>query len=192
MSLIPAFEIGVWNAWIFTVCSLIPLIFVFRPLVSRGQKEGTAFTASFSKMQKNAFSSHQLIYFILFIYSIFVPLKLGTVWFYVGLSVFLVGLIPYAMLAVNFVTTPLDQPVTRGIYRYSRHPMYVTGFLMLLGAGIASASWILLLLFVVDIILPPLFIEAEERYCLEKYGNAYREYMNRTPKYIGIPKSEGK
>jgi len=175
MSLVPAFEIGVWNAWIFTVCSLIPLIFVFRPLVSRGQKEGTAFTASFSKMQKNAFSSHQLIYFILFIYSIFVPLKLGTVWFYVGLSVFLVGLIPYAMLAVNFVTTP-------------RHPMYVTGFLMLLGAGIASASWILLLLFVVDIILPPLFIEAEERYCLDKYGDDYREYMNRTPRWIGIPK----
>jgi len=189
MSLVPVFKIGVWNAWIFTVCSLIPLIFVFRPLVTRGHKEGTAFTASFSKMQKNAFSSHQLIYFILFIYSIFVPLKLGTVWFYVGLPIFLVGLIPYAMLAVNFVTTPLDKPVTRGIYRYSRHPMYVTGFLMLLGAGIASASWILLLLFVVDIILPPLFIEAEERYCLEKYGDAYREYMDRTPRWLGLPKS---
>jgi protein-S-isoprenylcysteine O-methyltransferase Ste14 len=189
MSLVPAFQIGVWNAWIFTVCSLIPLILVFRPLVSRGQKEGTAFTASFSKMQKNAFSSHQLIYFILFIYSIFVPLKLGTVWFYVGLPIFLVGLIPYAMLAVNFVTTPLDQPVTRGIYRYSRHPMYVTGFLMLLGAGIASASWILLLLFVVDIILSPLFVEAEERYCLDKYGDAYREYMDRTPRWLGLPKS---
>ena len=189
MSLVPAFKIGVWNAWIFTVCSLIPLIFVFRPLVTRGHKEGTAFTASFSKMQKNAFSSHQLIYFILFIYSIFVPLKLGTVWFYVGLPIFLVGLIPYAMLAMNFVTTPLDKPVTRGIYRYSRHPMYVTGFLMLLGAAIASASWILLLLFVVDIILLPLFVEAEERYCLEKYGNAYREYMNKTPKWIGMPKS---
>ena len=189
MSLVPAFQIGVWNAWIFTVCSLIPLVFVFRPLVARGHKEGAAFTASFSKMQKNAFSSHQLIYFILFIYSIFVPLKLGTVWFYVGLSVFLVGLIPYAMLAANFVKTPLEKPVTRGIYRYSRHPMYVTGFLMLLGTGIASASWILLLLFVVDIILPPLFIEAEERYCLEKYGDAYREYMDRTPRWLGLPKS---
>jgi protein-S-isoprenylcysteine O-methyltransferase Ste14 len=192
MSLIPAFDIGVWNAWIFMVASLIPVIFLFMALVTRGHKEGTAFTASFSKMQKNAFSSHQLIYFILIIYSIFVPLKLGTVWFYVGLPVFLVGLIPYAMLAVNFVTTPLAQPVIRGIYRYSRHPMYVTGFLMLLGAGIASASWILLLLFVVDIILPPLFIEAEERYCLDKYGDDYREYMNRTPRWIGIPKSVAK
>jgi protein-S-isoprenylcysteine O-methyltransferase Ste14 len=189
MSLVPAFEIGVWNVWIFMVCSLIPVIFLFRPLVIRGQEEGVAFTAYFSKIQKNAFSSTQLIYFILIIYSIFVPLKLGTVWFYVGLPVFLVGLIPYAMLAVNFVTTPLDKPVTRGIYRYSRHPMYVTEFLVLLGAGIASASWIFLLLFVVDIILPHLFVEAEERYCIEKYGDAYREYMNRTPRWLGIPKS---
>jgi protein-S-isoprenylcysteine O-methyltransferase Ste14 len=190
MSLIPAFEIGVWNVWIFMVPNLILVIFLFMPLVTRGQKEGIAFTASFSKMQKNAFSSHQLIFFILIIYSIFVPLKLGTVWFYVGLPVFLVGLIPYAMLTVNFLTTPLDKPVTRGIYRYSKHPMYVTGFLVLLGAGIASASWIFLLLFVVDIMLSLLFIEAEERYCIEKYGDAYREYMNRTPRWIGLPKSE--
>ena len=189
MSAIPAFEIGVWNAWIFMVCSLIPVIFLFMPLVSRGQKEKTAFTAYFSKMQKNAFSTTQLIFFILIIYSIFVPLKLGTVWFYIGLPVFLIGFIPYAMLAANFVTTPLDKPVTRGIYRYSRHPMYLTMFLMLLGAGIASASWIFLLLSVVDIIMPLLFVEAEERYCLDKYGDAYREYMNRTPRWIGIPKS---
>jgi steroid 5-alpha reductase family enzyme len=189
MSLIPAFNIGVWNAWIFMVCSLIPVIFLFMPLVSRGLKEGTPFTASFSKTQKNAFSSNQLIYFILVIYSIFVPLKLGTVWFYVGLPVFLIGLIPYAILAANFLTTPLDKPVTKGIYHYSRHPMYVIAFPMYLGAGIASASWIFLLLSVIDLILPHLFVEAEERYCLDKYGDAYREYMDRTPRWLGIPKS---
>jgi len=92
-------------------------------------------------------------------------------------------------LAANFVTTPLDKPVIKGIYRYSRHPMYLTMFLMLLGAGIASASWIFLLFSVVDIIMPHLFVEVEERYCLDKYGDAYRGYMNRTPRWIGMPKS---
>jgi len=28
----------------------------------------------------------------------------------------------------------------------------------------------------------------EERFYLKKYGDAYREYMNRTPRWIGIPK----
>jgi len=29
----------------------------------------------------------------------------------------------------------------------------------------------------------------QERFLLEKYGTAYKEYMNRTPKWIGIPKT---
>jgi protein-S-isoprenylcysteine O-methyltransferase Ste14 len=32
-------------------------------------------------------------------------------------------------------------------------------------------------------------IGAEERFLLEKYGDVYREYLNRTPRWIGIPKS---
>ena len=192
MSLVPAWEIGVWNAWIFMVCSLIPVIFLFKPLVSRGKEGETDFTVNFSKMQKNAFSTNQLLYFLVVIYSIFVPLKLGTAWFYVGLPVFLVALIPYVIMTVNFVATPLDQPVTTGIYRYSRHPSYLLMFPVLLGTGIASASWIIILFSVISKILTSLFATAEERHCLEKYGDAYRDYINRTPRWIGIPKAETK
>jgi protein-S-isoprenylcysteine O-methyltransferase Ste14 len=31
-------------------------------------------------------------------------------------------------------------------------------------------------------------ILVEERTCLNKFGNAYREYMDRTPRWLGIPK----
>jgi steroid 5-alpha reductase family enzyme len=120
MSLIPAFEIGVWNVWIFMVCSLIPTFLL--PLVARGREEEASFTDYFSKLQKRALLSLHLIYIVLVLYSIFVPLKLGTVWFYVGLIIFLLGLVPYAMVIVNFANTPPDKPVTKGIYRYSRHP----------------------------------------------------------------------
>jgi protein-S-isoprenylcysteine O-methyltransferase Ste14 len=30
---------------------------------------------------------------------------------------------------------------------------------------------------------------SEERTCLEKYGDAYLEYVKKTPRYLGIPKS---
>jgi len=36
------------------------------------------------------------------------------------------------------------------------------------------------------------FIKIEEAFTLGHYGKAYREYMNRTPRWIGIPKSEKK
>ena len=43
MSLIPAFQIGVWNAWIFMLCSLIPLFLAL--LASKGREKGSNFTA---------------------------------------------------------------------------------------------------------------------------------------------------
>jgi protein-S-isoprenylcysteine O-methyltransferase Ste14 len=192
MSLIPAFEIGLWNAWIFMIWLLVPFFLVPLNIIPKGREEGSDFTAEFSKTQKYALLSLHIIYLLSIIYSIFVPLKLGTAWFYAGLAIYLLGLIPYAMVWVGFVTTPPDKLVTKGIYRYSRHPMYLAPFLVLVGVGIAAASWVFLLLSILYMIMPLLFVETEERHCLKYYGDAYREYMKRTPRWIGIPKSEGK
>jgi len=193
MSLIPAFEIGVWNAWIFTIWLMI--VFFLEPLniIPKGREEGNDFTAEFSKTQNYVLRAMHIIYLLLIIYSIFVPLKLGTAWFYAGLPIYLLGLIPYAMVWVGFATTPPDKLVTKGIYRYSRHPMVLSTIILFVGIGIATASWIFLLLPVVYMITPLLrMVEAEERHCLKFYGDAYREYMKRTPRWIGIPKSEAK
>ena len=89
---------------------------------------------------------------------------------------------------LNFVTTSIKDPVIKGIYRYSRHPMYLGMLLIYLSVGIASASWVFLLITVVWLVLVLFGADDEERYCLVKYGNAYREYMKRTPRWIGIPK----
>lgn len=62
-------------------------------------------------------------------------------------------------------------------------------FVQFMGAGIASASWLFLIV-IVSIILTVFITPIEERYCLEKYGDAYREYIDKTPRWIGIPKSQ--
>jgi len=66
--------------------------------------------------------------------------------------------------------------------------MYIAIFLIYLSVAIASASWVFLLVSIVWLVLISLTVNDEERNCLEKYGVAYREYMNRTPRWIGIPK----
>jgi protein-S-isoprenylcysteine O-methyltransferase Ste14 len=38
----------------------------------------------------------------------------------------------------------------------------------------------------------PFFVKLEEAECLGHFGAAYREYMNRTPRWLGKPKSEKK
>ena len=125
-------------------------------------------------------------------YSIFLPLRLGTGWFYAGLAIFLAGLVVLAAASVNFATTAMDVPVTRGIYHYSRHPLYLASMLIYFGAGIAAASWVFLLFLVVQSVFIRIAAVGEERYCLGKYGEAYREYIDGTPRWLGLPKSRRK
>jgi protein-S-isoprenylcysteine O-methyltransferase Ste14 len=96
------------------------------------------------------------------------------------------------MTVVSWVSTPAGKIVTRGIYRFSRHPIYVTEVLLLFGVSVASASWFFLLFPVIVGVGVAYFIKMEEAQCLGHYGNAYREYMDRTPRWIGLPKSEKK
>jgi protein-S-isoprenylcysteine O-methyltransferase Ste14 len=124
------------------------------------------------------------------IYSVFLPIKLGTLWFYAGLTIWILSEVISLISFVSFGTTRLDALVTKGTYRISRNPICLSGFLADVGIGIFCASWVFLLYAVVDITLMHISTGVEERFLLEKYGGTYREYMNRTPRWIGIPKSE--
>ena len=189
MSLIPAFELGLWNAWLF-----MPYFFLIMHAVDKLKKgeEPKNELEALSKTEKRIFIFSKLIFFFAVIYSIFLPLKLGTTWVYVGLPITLVGLVGFTVVMANYATTPWEQPITKGLYRYSRHPMYITSSIFLLGVGIASASWLFLLLAILFAISHSILAIPEERFCLANYGDAYRYYMNRTPRWIGIPKSNEK
>lgn len=194
MSLIPAFEIGVWNAWIFM---LIWLFFnaadpnwLVRSRDFKALFKKSSAIPLYSKTEKIINISSIVIIVPLFIYSIFLPLPLGTTWFYSGLTVFVLGLAVWEIAGIPWISTPIDKPITAGLYRYSRHPLYIGLMLQFVGTGIASASWIFLLTVLVWSVLQIfLLIGAEERFCVEKYGDIYREYINRTPRWLGIPKS---
>jgi protein-S-isoprenylcysteine O-methyltransferase Ste14 len=192
MSLIPAFEIGVWNAWILQVLFFLTLI-VPNLLMSKEGKERTKKameSVPFGRTHKIlAYSTHMVIMPFTVLYSIFLPLKIGTVWLYVGLAIFALALAMSVITSVNFATTPLDEPVTKGVYRISRHPIYFTGFLLYIGIGIATASWVMLLCAILWIVLFHIALPSEEHFLLEKYGDSYREYMHNTPRWIGFPKS---
>ena len=192
MSIIPVFEPGLWNAWIFMFLVLLPLplVVLFRKGVF---KKSDSIPASFyTRTEYKILIFSKVIMFSVFIYSIFLPLQLGTIWFYLGLPIYLMGLILQTIAWVNVATSPVDKPVTKGLYRYSRHPMYVNLPLIFIGTSIASASCLFLWLSIILIITHLYNGISEERVCLKAYGNAYREYINSTPRWVGIPKSEKK
>ncbi len=183
MSLIPAFEIGVWNAWI-----LMLLIFLYI-LLSMQIFKDVGKRIAHGEEEKKISTFVALFFFILLIYSIFLPLKLGTTWFYTGLSIYLLGLIILTIALANIAATPLGEPFTKGVYRYSRNPLSLGMLLTFLGVGVASASWLFLVLSAILMVITHFMVVIEERSCLNKFGNAYRKYMDRTPRWIGLPKS---
>ena len=192
MSLVPQLQAGVLNAWILMLyLPLHPVIMlVIDKIAGTGEMMKKMEEPRYSRTEKiiNILGNF-VLFFGLFIFSIFLPLKLGTAWFYAGLALCVIGVIIWTVAIVNIVKVPLGEPWESGLYRYSRHPMFIAESLILIGTGIASASWIFLLFAVVSIALSATLVLAEERSCLEKYGDSYRAYLNKTPRWMGIPGS---
>ncbi|UCD13645.1 MAG: DUF1295 domain-containing protein, partial [Thermoplasmatales archaeon] len=158
MSLIPTFEIGFWNAWIF----IIPL-FVMHIINAR----------VFARRGAGGQSGKILIvlFLIIHILPIFLPLKLNTIWFYAGLIFYIVGITMGFLAIYGFATTPVDKPITKGIFRYSRNPMYLGGFIFCIGISLVSISWIYFLVVLIwMILLHVIDIPVEESECIKKYG----------------------
>ena len=191
MSLIPVFEIGLWNAWIIMVLSLLTAhAFLVPFLDNREAMKRTTQSVPLSKTEKIlSLSTHVIIIPATVVYSIFLPLKLSTVWLYVGLPICFLALVIRIITTFNFATTPFDKPVTKGVYRISRYPIYFSQFLLYVGISIACASWVFLLCAVLWIILWHIVLPSEDRFCLKKYVGIYRECMNSTSRWIEVPRS---
>lgn len=194
MSVMPAFEIGIWNAWIFVV---ILYAVVFVPMFINSEKvekrsEGEPTGGELKKINRIVnIITHMIIMPFTLIYSIFLPLMLGTWWFYSGLLIYVIGLVFVLSCSISFSTAPLGEPMCKGVYAISRHPMYLGFFLGYLGIGCACASWIFMLCAFVWIVSWNFGVAEEERILTEKYGDAYQNYMKRTPRWIGFPKKIG-
>ena len=140
MSLVPAFKIGVWNAWIFMSSFLLQWLAIILVGKNVAERSGHPADMKRSKTEKRAGIIGNTIWLLATVYSIFLPLQLGTVCFYLGLVIFLTGLGVLTTATINFATAPFDKPITHGIYQYFRHPMYLSAFLIYLGTSIATAS----------------------------------------------------
>ncbi len=72
--------------------------------------------------------------------------------------------------------------VTSGPFAYARHPVYFSMILELLGIGLILNAWIALAV-VFAIFVPTMItrVRIEERALIEKFGEAYSKYIQRTP-----------
>ncbi len=104
----------------------------------------------------------------------------------VGVAFAIAGLLLDAWCVTTFIIrgrgtpAPFDPPrefVASGPYRYVRNPMYIGGFLVLLGAGLATRSPAMALLAVLFLLLAHLLVMVYEERTLERrFGESYLHY----------------
>lgn len=74
--------------------------------------------------------------------------------------------------------------VTSGVYRYIRHPLYSSLFLLAWGIFFKSPSWLGAFLVITASLFVFATARADERECTQFFGAAYREYMKKTKRFI--------
>ena len=182
MSLIPAFKPGWYNAWLGTIPLMLTMLILF--ITNKRASQRAMDMSEYTVRERIRTVVTTLIFFGAVLYSIGLPLQWGTMWFYIGLIVYVCGCIPYIIATINFAATPLNEPIVSGVYKISRNPLYFFSALILLGIGIAGASWLMIVLVVLYAVLNHPTVLAEERFCSDRYGAPYRTYMRNVPRYL--------
>jgi len=183
MELMPTLKLGWLNGWIpFVVLALTEAIMlkVFsREVVKRLFDRSTWSRKQYAfTILGKAFSLACIALVVL------TPLKMPSALFFAGMEVYVVGLIGLIVAIVNFGTTPAGEPVTQGLYKVSRHPQIVALTVAFLGICLAIGSWAALLTLFLSRLLQHYGILGEEEACLAQYGDSYRAYMERVPRYF--------
>jgi protein-S-isoprenylcysteine O-methyltransferase Ste14 len=183
MELTPEFNPGILNGWLLLVIFYV----VFGILLlsfPKGVVKRLYDRSAWSKRQKTLSAIGKLFFLAWFALVILTPLNIGHVVFVLGGAIYLFGLLGFVLSLLNFKDTPLDQPVTKGIYRISRNPQQVSILLSYLGISIAIGSWVAVILIIIGAFMSHIRVIAEERSCLQQYGDSYRQYLEQVPRYF--------
>jgi len=164
MEFLPQFELTLYGGWILLLIEWsIPLLTL--GLVTPEIRKRLVDRSHFSTKQMQYLILSKIFALTLLILTFFTPLSLNSLEFYIG-------------------KTPLNEPVTTGLYRISRHPQDTSISIAFFGICLCIGSLVALLILLIGGILKHFSILAEEEACIELYGESYKVYMEKIPRYF--------
>ena len=110
-----------------------------------------------------------------------IPVLIGTIGLLWGVAV-------HSAQSLEGIEWELDKSylLQGGMYAYSRHPMYLSELILLFGWIIFYGSVALVIAFVIGYLLFNYYAMPQEERILEThFGEAYREYKEKVPRWFG-------
>jgi len=166
---------------------VIPIVFIRYIIIRIINKEALGRIGFFPPTEGKeqiAFYIYQITTLFLLIYLFFTEIKLTTILNYMGLVIFLIGMLLYLKSIIDFSKPQKNGINKNGLYKWSRNPMYVTFFLYFLGCSLLIDSWVYFTILIVFQISVHFLILSEERWCIKEFGEEYRKYKGKVRRYI--------
>ena len=127
------------------------------------------------------------IYLFLPIYSFFILKILGIILILFGLRLFSYCSGLFFIFGTE-TPAPIEPPkklVVEGLYKYTRNPIYIGYFMILLGEFLFFGQFLLLIYFFLTIIGINMYVIFHEEPILKKrFGKSYKEYFKKIPRWL--------
>jgi len=119
-----------------------------------------------------------------------VPLPVWLRWAGVGLALIAGSLLVWMFrtlgrnLTDTVVTRKYHTLVTTGPYRWVRHPLYSSAALAIIGNSFIAANWFIFVAGCLALLMLVIRTRKEEQNLIAKFGDDYRNYMQRTGRFV--------
>lgn len=167
---------------------LLPFFLIRFTLLSHLNKTALKRAAVFAPLrdfETVSYILYQLSNLAIFIYILFLDIKTFPRWlFLVGVILYVLGLLLLIITMFGFAKPSANGFNKDGIYRFSRNPMYVAYFIYFIGCVLLTQSRLLFVFVLIFQFTTHTIIRSEERWCIEKFGLEYLEYMEKVKRYI--------
>lgn len=179
-----------YTAWYFSIIYILGMFIIYLKFPKNSWKRffggsKSEYTKDNNKLlDKIRFLIINLSWWGIIFYSFLVPVKYDSTLFYIGVFLFVLNMILYEISLFNYASTPIGEPVRKGLYKISRNPQYICDFFIWIGVGIMCSSYWILIIKIIGSVIQHWTIVEEEHFCLEKYGEEYKQYLDKTPRYL--------
>ena len=163
---------------------LFPLLIIrfwIMPKLSYSAVKEANYFAPLRNKEKYFYIMYQITNFLL----VFLPLLYQVnIYSYLGWIVYILGIALVLITIIHFSDKSNSGLRVKGVYKYSRNPMYICYFIYFLGCSLLLNSWIYFLVLLVFQLSAHWIILSEERWCEKNYGDSYLSYKDSVRRYI--------
>lgn len=166
---------------------IIPLFLIRFGLLKMLNKDSlsrAAFFAPLEGKEKVAYLFYQLSNAFMILYSVFLKIQTKPPLLLIALFIHVLGVSVLIIATVNFAKPEQSGININGIYKISRNPIYIGYFIYFSSCVLLTRSMLLLISLLVFQISAHWIILSEERWCINKFGAEYINYMNKVKRYI--------